>query len=81
MKTYSVKLNGKELELNKVTVSAMPFNRVFRGKQRSLDQTEEAYFVTADIQDSAVLEISTAEGFDDYEIRPLAFDLSDKRVG
>ncbi len=80
MKTYHVKLNGKTLELNKITVSAMPFNRVFPGKQRSLDQTEEAYFVTADIKDSAVMEISVDEGFDDYEIRPLAFDLSDKRV-
>ena len=81
MKTYTVKLNGKELEINKVRVSAMPFNRVFNGTQRPVEQTEEAYFVTADITDSAVMEISVGEGFDTYEIRPLEYNLSDKRAG
>ena len=81
MKTYTVKLNGKELEINKVRVSAMPFNRVFNGTQRPVEQTEEAYFVTADITDFAVMEISVDEGFDTYEIRPLEYNLSDKRNG
>ena len=81
MKTYKVKLNGKELEINKVRVSAMPFNRVFNGTQRPVEQTEEAYFVTADITESAVMEISVDESFDTYEIRPLEYNLSDKRDG
>ena len=81
MKTYKVKLNGKELEINKVRVSAMPFNRVFKGTQRPVEQTEEAYFVTADITKSAVMEISVDEGFGTYEIRPLEYNLSDNREG
>ena len=81
MKTYTVKIDGKELEINKAKVSKMPFNKVFDGVQRPLSQTEEAYFVTADITGAAELEITVAEGFDEYEIRPLEYGLGDSRCG
>lgn len=79
MKTYIVKLNGKELEVNKVRVSAMPYNHVFHGTQRPLDQTEDAYFATCDISEKSKIEIEVKEGFENYEIRPLEYSLSDKR--
>lgn len=81
MKTYKVKLDGKELDLNKIKVSKMPFNKVFRGEQRNENQTEDAYFVTMDITKPAKLEIEAEEDFKDYEIRPLEYNLSDKRYG
>ena len=81
MKTYTVKLNGQELEVYQTNVSAMPFNQVFKGKQRSKTQTERAYFVTADIEEEATLEIIVNEDFKKYEIRPLSFDLFDTRNG
>lgn len=79
MKTYKVKLNGKELNVYTTRVSAMPFNKVFDGVQRPIDQTEVAYFVTADISASAIMEITVNEGFENYEIRPLEYNLSDHR--
>ena len=62
-------------------VSAMPFNKVFDGTQRPLSQTEEAYYVSIDMAEKIELEIHVEEGFSDYEIRPLCYDLSDRRAG
>ena len=79
MKTYEVKANGFVLPVQKMRVSAVPFNKVWDGTQRSAEQTEEAYFVCVDMVDSIKLEITVTEGFTNYEIRPLSFDLSDMR--
>lgn len=81
MRQYTVRLNGKELEVNKVRVSAMPYNHVFEGSQRPLNQSEETYFVTADITEAAKLEIEVKDDFESYEIRPLEYNVSDKRNG
>lgn len=40
MGKYTVRLNGTEIPVREVTVSAMPFNKVWDGKQRNKDQTE-----------------------------------------
>ena len=81
MKTYTVRCAGKELPVHEVTVSAMPFNRVWAGVQRANDQTEPAYFVTVDAEDPVTLEISVAEGFESYELRPRAYGLHAVRSG
>ena len=80
MKTYEVKIDGTACRVQKARVSAMPFNKVWNGAQRPLSQTEEAYFVTVDMEHTINMEICVKEGFERYEIRPLSFDLSDKRV-
>ena len=49
MRTYKVFADGKEIGVKTARVSAMPFNMVWRGKQRDLLQSEEAYFVTFDM--------------------------------
>ena len=81
MRTYKVKVNQNEIPVSKMRVSAMPFNKVFDGTQRPLSQTEEAYYVSIDMSEAIELEILVEEDFTDYEIRPLCYELSDKRVG
>lgn len=81
MKNYIVKLDGKELEINTVRVSAMPYNKVFVGTQRPIEQTEEAYFTTADICGTSSLEITVTEDFKSFELRPFEFNLPSIRHG
>lgn len=81
MKTYTVRCAGEELQVNEVTVSAVPFNRVWTGVQRAKEQTEPGFFVTVDADGPVTLEISVEEGFADYELRPRTYDLRDERCG
>ncbi len=81
MFTYSVSINGKELCVQEVRVSAYPFNKVWDGVQRSKSQTEIAYFVTADIDSPSRLHICINEDFKDYDIRPHAANLEHYRNG
>ncbi len=75
MKNYTVKLNGKSVPVYDARVSAMPFNKVWDGAQRSKSQTEIAYFVSVDIDKPSCLEIELNSEFKNYEIRPLEFNL------
>lgn len=81
MRTYKVFADGKEIGVKTARVSAMPFNMVWRGKQRDLLQSEEAYFVTFDMTKPVQLEIEVNEDFESYEIRPRSYSLGDRRQG
>lgn len=81
MKKYLVYANGKELPVHSATVSAMPYNRVWGGEQRSLSQTEEAYFVTFDMREPVELEIHVLGEFEKYELRPLSHRFNEQRTG
>ncbi len=50
--------NGQELPLEDCRISAVPFNRVWTGKQRDLDQTRPAKFASFDLTEPGTLEIS-----------------------
>ena len=50
--------NGREVALEDCRISAMPFNRVWTGKQRTLDQTRLAKFASFDLTEPGVFEIS-----------------------
>ncbi len=78
---YRVKLNGQELTVYSTRVSAFPFNKLFDGKQRDLSQSETAYYVTADIDTSAILEIAMETEFLEYELRPFAKNIVSQREG
>ena len=61
-RTYSIMLDGKPLELSRARISALPFNRVWPGYQRSLDQTRMAAFAQIDLARPAELAIRFAQG-------------------
>ena len=51
-------LGGADIPLEDCRISALPFNRVWTGRQRALDQTRMAKFASFDLVESGVLEIS-----------------------
>ena len=81
MKKYRVFIDGIEAEVMSARVSAAPINRVWTGVQRNTAQSEEAYFVSFNMTDKTDVEIELDGDFESYEIRPLSFDLKDRRDG
>jgi len=80
MRNYTVRVNKRALPVHTARVSAIPFNMVWAGAQRPMDQTEEAYFVTFDMWEPVTLEIAVSENFENFEIRPLAYNLNAQRT-
>ncbi len=69
---YRVKVNGEEILVNPMRVSAYPINKVWQGAQRPVDQTEEAYFVSFDLEETPIqLTITVEREFKSFELRPL----------
>lgn len=54
---YKVFADGVELVTNYARVSKMPFNMVWKGYQRDMEQTELAWFVSFDMEKNITLEI------------------------
>jgi len=68
---YEVKLNGIAAKTNFARVSAMPFNCIWPGHQRALDQTEEAAFINFAMSEPVVMEVSAQNEFKEAIVRPL----------
>lgn len=70
---YQITVNGKKLNAVKIRVSAMTFNRYWPGKQRSLEQTEFASYLSLST-DEQILEftITPAVAYKEVVIRPLS---------
>ncbi|WP_232766806.1 glycosyl hydrolase family 28 protein [Geminisphaera colitermitum] len=83
---FSLTVNGRRIAVHQARVSAIPFNRVWPGHQRPLDQTELASFATfdADFLTPAVLIITLLDDHprastfatDAIALRPVAWNLS-----
>lgn len=58
---YTASLSGEALPLESARISGMPFNRVWPGHQRSLDQTRTAKFVQFDLAGAKELTLAFAE--------------------
>ncbi len=58
---YRVFVEGKEIPVHFCRVSAVPYNTCWPGRQRSLDQTEEAAFVSFAAEKQAALEVEIQE--------------------
>ena len=55
--SYEITVNGKRAHAIKTRVSAMPFNRLWPGKQRSLEQTEFVSYISIST-DEQILDFS-----------------------
>ena len=81
MQKYRVFLDSHELSVHTVRVSAVPINRVWAGTQRSLSQTEEAFYVSMDINRPSTLTVEVSEDFEHFELRPLSKSFDTVREG
>ena len=81
-KTYdglTVTLNGFSAPVWQCRVSAMPFNRVWPGYQRALDQTELAGFVTWETDEeetNVVVRVGGDKALDSVVVRPLSLGIT-----
>ena len=69
---YSLLVNGREVHVYKARVSAMPFNQVWPGYQRPIDQTELASFGYWDMTGPVEVEVISSRPVKEVVIRPLA---------
>ena len=69
---FKVKVNGEIVEAYSCIVSAMPFNRIWPGYQRPIDQTEEASFIYFDTDKVVDFEIESCKDFSEIQVRPLS---------
>ncbi|MBQ7720187.1 MAG: hypothetical protein IJT56_06340 [Clostridia bacterium] len=78
---YSVKINGTPAGCSVCRVSAMPFDVVWPGHQRPIDQTEEAAFVSVISDGKITVEVKKAAQAggvrpdSDVTVRPLRFGI------
>ena len=63
---------GRVLPVRRTRISAMPFNRVWTGRQRPLDQTRMARYVTFDMPKAGTLAVALPEKADGVEVFPLS---------
>lgn len=68
---FLVKVNGKEVTLDRARVSKVPFNRRWPGHQRPLDQTELINFLSLSSNEPLNFEILPKNPFEKVVIRPL----------
>ncbi len=67
---YTVRVNGQAVPVYACRVSAMPFNQVWPGYQRPLDQTELAGFAYWDMSGPVSVEIVSKRPFSSVAVRP-----------
>lgn len=78
---YTVTVNGQSCPVRLCRVSAMPFNRMWPGYQRSLDQTEEAGYITFSADEPVTLQVECNNVFSQSVLRPLSKGISLKQSG
>lgn len=71
-KDFEVKINGMNCEVRECRESAVPFNRPWPGKQRQLNQTETAGFVSFSADEEVEIRVQRKRKFDTAMIRPLS---------
>jgi hypothetical protein len=72
---YLVNVNGKSVFVYKTRVSAVPFNQVWPGYQRPLDQTEMASFAYWDMSETVTIEVVSSRPIKSVDIRPLSYGI------
>ncbi|MDP4133793.1 MAG: glycosyl hydrolase family 28 protein [Bacillota bacterium] len=69
---YEVRINGKPCQVLSCRVSAIPFNRIWPGYQRSIDQTELASHISFNADEEVTLEVISKRSFKRAVVRPLS---------
>ena len=77
---YTVKVNGKQVDLNTARVSAFPINRRWPGHQRQLEQTELINFLSLETDEPLTFEIIPEKPFEKAEIRPSSLGITPEVV-
>ena len=67
---YTLRVNGQAVPVYSCRVSAMPFNQVWPGYQRPLDQTEFAGFAYWNMTGSVTVEVISKRAFKRVAVRP-----------
>ena len=74
-KDYSVAVDGTEIEVRDIRVSAYPINQLYQGYQRPLEQTEIAGLASFDIEKRVYVTVKTAKTVERVEIRPRTYGI------
>jgi hypothetical protein len=72
---YQLKVSGQPVPVHACRVSAMPFNQVWPGYQRPLDQTELAGFACWDMAGSVQIEIQSRLAVQSAVVRPTSLGI------
>ena len=82
-KDYRVFLNGEEIPVYSCRVSAYPFNTVWPGHQRYLDQTELASYVNIISDQEVTLQVQplTKTAYEKIMLKPYSKGITPKKVG
>jgi len=78
---YQLTVGGKPVPVYSCRVSAIPFNQVWPGYQRPVDQTELAGFASWDADGSAPVEIICQRPVESVEVRPRSMAIAPKVEG
>ncbi|NLO82195.1 MAG: hypothetical protein GX094_03925 [Clostridiales bacterium] len=71
-KDYKITINGMAVEAYTARVSAIPFNTVWPGHQRPLDQTEMASFIYFGMDEPVNLMVEPLRDFSEVVVRPVS---------
>ncbi len=78
---YSCYIDNKELTVYPAHVSAIPFNTVWPGHQRTIAHTEEAYFISFDMTEPVTLTVNVEDcEIERVDIGPQQFDIPCERL-
>jgi len=80
-KDYRVEVNGAPVPVYECRVSAVPFNQVWPGYQRPLDQTETAAFAYWDMSGPVRIEIHSMRKIESVVVRPYSLGVRPRVQG
>ena len=72
---YTVTINGQPCDVRECRVSAIPFNRVWPGRQRDFSQSESAAFITFSGDEEVTVRVVAKKTFHNAVIRPLSKEI------
>jgi len=77
---YEVSVDGCRVEVESARCSAVPFNRMFQGYQRSKDQTEFCAFARFDLDRPSRVDVKIPREFTNVVVKPLSRNVKARRA-